>query len=276
MENSRVGRGRRLVGAALALSLIALGAVPALASAQAISAEMSGAAVKNSQGGDVDGLAALHLTSIEASQGKLCFKASWTRLGAVTGLFLYEGAQGATGKQVAKLLGPTRSSSANGCTTGISATTLGKIEANPVAYFAAITTSEYPSGAVRGQLSGGSGGGAGAQRSVTSNAVAVGGAAVTKVTAKATIDGSSLTVLLVPGRYPFAKQGVSLEGLVSDPASASLKLSLKATGARNGTGTLTVTGPNNAKEPDVAVFSLAWSVSGSANTGTLKLTRRPA
>jgi len=55
-----------------------------------------------------------------------------------------------------------------------------------------------------------------------------------------------------------------------------LKLNLKATGARNGTGELTVTGPNNSKEPDVAVFSLTWSISGSGSTGTLKLTRRPS
>ncbi len=96
---------------------------------------------------------------------------------------------------------------------------------------------------------------AGAQKSVTSNAVPVSGAVVTKVTAKATISGSSMTVVLVPGKYPFAKQSVSLKGLVSDPSSSSLKLTLKATGARNGTGSLTVTGPNNSKEPDVAVFS---------------------
>ncbi len=62
---------------------------------------------------------------------------------------------------------------------------------------------------------------------------------------------------------------------LADPASSTLKLSLKATGARDGTGELTVTGPNNSKEPDVAIFSLSWSVSGSGNTGTLKLTRRP-
>lgn len=275
MENSRVGRRARL-SAILAFSLIALVALPAFASAEVISAELSGAEVKNSKGGDDDGLAALHVTSIEAAKGKLCFKASWTRLGAVTGLYVYEGPQGATGKQVAKLLGPTTGTAASTCATGIATTILGKIEANPTAYFAAITTSEYPAGAVRGQLKGGSGGGAAAQKSVTSNAVPVSGAVVTQVTAKATISGSSLTVLLVPGKYPFTKQSVSLKGLVSDPASSSLKLSLRATGARNGTGTLTVTGPNNAKEPDVAVFSLTWSVSGSGNTGTLKLTRRPA
>jgi CHRD domain len=271
LENSRVDRGRRLI-ALLAFSLTVLAALPALASAQVISAELSGAEVKNSRGGDADGLAALHFTSVEAAKGKLCFKASWTRLGAVTGLFVYEGPKGATGKQVAKLLGPTSRSSASACASGIPAATLGKIEANPIAYFAAITTAEFPSGAVRGQL----GGGAGAQKSVTSNAVPVSGAAVTTVSAKATIDGSGLTVVLAPGKYPFATQGFSLKGLVSDPSSSTLKVSLKATGARNGTGELTVTGPNNAKEPDVAVFALSWSISGSGNTGTLKLTRRPA
>ncbi|HEY0278117.1 MAG TPA: CHRD domain-containing protein [Solirubrobacterales bacterium] len=254
-----------------------LAAFPAFASARApraISAELSGAEVKNSKGGDDDGLAVLQVTSIEAAKGKLCFKASWTRLGAVTGVYLYEAPKGATGRQVAKLLGPTTGAAANACATGIAASTLGKFEADPTAYFAAITTSEYPSGAVRGQLSG-SGGGAPAQKSVTSNAVPVGGAAVTKVTAGATIDGSGLTVLLVPGHYPFAKQSVSLKGLVTDPASSSLKLTLKATGPRSGTGELTVTGPNNSKEPDVAVFALSWSVAGSGNIGTLKLTRRP-
>lgn len=275
MVNPRVGRGRTLI-AFLILAGVALAALPAFASAQAISAEMSGAEVKNSKGGDDDGLAALHVTSIDASKGRLCFKASWTRLGAVSGLFLYQGPKGATGKQVAKLLGPTAGAAASTCATGISATTLGELETNPTAYFAAITTSEFPAGAVRGQLTGGSGGGATGQKSVTSNAVPVSGAAVTKVSAKATISGSNVTVLLVPGKYPFAKQSVSLKGLVSEPASSTLKLNLKATGARNGTGELTVTGPDNSKEPDVAVFSLTWSVASGGNTGSLKLTRRPA
>ena len=114
MGDSRVGRRGR-VAVILAFPLITVAALPGFASAQTISSELSGAEVMNSKGGDDDGLAAFHVTSIEAASGKLCFKVSWTRLGAVSGLFVYEGSKGVTGKQVAKLLGPTTGSSASAC-----------------------------------------------------------------------------------------------------------------------------------------------------------------
>lgn len=43
-----------------------------------------------------------------------------------------------------------------------------------------------------------------------------------------------------------------------------------ATGPRNGTGTVTVTGPLNSVEPDVASYSITWTV-GASNSGTMKL-----
>lgn len=273
----KVFRSHRKGGlvALFVLSAVVVMSLPGLAAAATIKTEMSGAEVKNSKGGDDDGLASLTVTSIEASKGKLCFKASWTRLSPVTGMYIYEGAQGATGKQVVKLLGATSATSANTCVSGVAASTLDKLEADPAGYFAAITTTEFPSGALRGQLGGGSGG-AGSAPSVTSNSVPVSGAAVTKVSAQATIKGNSLTVVLVPGHYPFAQKSVGLKGLVSEPAAATLSLRLKATGPRSGSGTLQVKGPNNANEPDVAVFTVTWSVAAGGNTGTLKLTQKPA
>jgi hypothetical protein len=110
---------------------------------------------------------------------------------------------------------------------------------------------------------------------VTSNSVPVSGAVVTKVSVRAAVKNDRLTVTLVPGKLPFAKKTVSLKGKVSDWSASAIKLSIKATGPRKGTGTVTVTGPLNQVEPDVAVYEIAWTVA-TTNTGTLKLTPREA
>ena len=84
-----------------------------------------------------------------------------------------------------------------------------------------------------------------------------------------------LTVTLVPGKLPFAQKVVSLKGKVSDWSASAIKVQIKATGPRKGTGTVTVTGPLNSVEPDVAVWKIDWTVA-TTNTGTLKLTPQEA
>jgi hypothetical protein len=106
---------------------------------------------------------------------------------------------------------------------------------------------------------------------VTSNSVPVSGAVVTKVSVRAAVKDDKLTVTLVPGKLPFAKKTVSLKGKVSDWSASAIKVSVKASGPRQGTGTVTVTGPLNQVEPDVAVYAITWTVA-TTNTGTLKLT----
>jgi len=105
---------------------------------------------------------------------------------------------------------------------------------------------------------------------VTSNSVPVSGAVVTKVSVRAAVKNNRLTVTLVPGKLPFAKKSVSLKGKVSDWSASAIKVSIKATGPRKGTGRVIVTGPLNQVQPDVAVYELAWTVA-TTNTGTLKL-----
>ena len=73
----------------------------------------------------------------------------------------------------------------------------------------------------------------------------------------------------------FAQKVVSLKGKVSDWSASAIKVSIKATGPRKGTGTVTVTGPLNQVEPDVAVWKIDWTVA-TTNTGTLKLTPQEA
>ncbi len=99
---------------------------------------------------------------------------------------------------------------------------------------------------------------------VTSNSVPVTGAVVTKV-----------NVPLMPGKLPFAQKVVSLKGKVSDWSASAIKVSIKASGPRKGTGMVTVTGPLNSVEPDVAVWKIDWTVA-TTNTGTLKLTQQEA
>lgn len=106
---------------------------------------------------------------------------------------------------------------------------------------------------------------------VNSNKVPVTGAVVTKVYARAAVKNNRLTVTLMPGKLPFAQRIVSLKGKISDWSASAIKISLQATGARKGTGTVTVTGPLNDVEVDVAVWKIDWTVA-TTNTGTLKLT----
>jgi hypothetical protein len=106
---------------------------------------------------------------------------------------------------------------------------------------------------------------------VTSNSVPVRGAVVTKVSVRAAVKDNRLTVTLVPGKLPFARKSVSLKGKVSDWSASAIKVSIKATGPRAGTGRVIVTGPLNQVQPDVAVYEIDWTVA-TTNTGTLKLT----
>lgn len=106
---------------------------------------------------------------------------------------------------------------------------------------------------------------------VTSNSVPVSGAVVTKVSVRAAVSKNKLIVSLVPGRIPFARKAVSLKGKVSDWSASAIKVKIKATGQREGTGRVIVTGPLNDVQPDVAVYEIAWTVATN-NTGTLKLT----
>ena len=106
---------------------------------------------------------------------------------------------------------------------------------------------------------------------VNSNKVPVTGAVVTKVYARAAVKNNRLTVTLMPGKLPFAQRIVILKGKISDWSASAIKISLQATGARKGTGTVTVTGPLNDVEVDVAVWKIDWTVA-TTNTGTLKLT----
>jgi hypothetical protein len=110
---------------------------------------------------------------------------------------------------------------------------------------------------------------------VTSNKVPVSGAVVTKAYVRAAVANDKLTVTLMPGKLPFAQKTVSLKGKVSDWSASAIKVSIKKTGPRKGTGTVTVTGPLNEVEPDVAVFSINWTLA-TTNTGTLKLTQKEA
>jgi hypothetical protein len=110
---------------------------------------------------------------------------------------------------------------------------------------------------------------------MNSNSVPVSGAVVTKVNVRAAVKNDKLTVTLVPGKLPFAQKIVSLKGKVSDWSASAIKVSIKATGLRKGTGTVTITGPLNSVEPDVAVWKIDWTVA-TTNTGSLKLTPQEA
>jgi hypothetical protein len=106
---------------------------------------------------------------------------------------------------------------------------------------------------------------------VNSNKVPVSGAVVTQAYVRAAVAKNRLTVTLMPGKLPFAQRTVSLKGKVSDWSASAIKVSIKKSGPRAGTGRVIVTGPLNSVEPDVAVWEIDWTLA-TTNTGTLKLT----
>jgi hypothetical protein len=90
---------------------------------------------------------------LRAGQGQVCYKLAAVNLPAVAAAHIHSGAAGASGPVVVPLQTPNASGTANGC-AGVARTLVASILANPGSYYVNVHTADFPSGAIRGQLTG--------------------------------------------------------------------------------------------------------------------------
>lgn len=128
----------------------------ASAGGRPLSTVLTGAAEVTSDGvpnqGDLDGEGTAQLT-LNQGQGEICFElhVSGITLPAIAA-HIHVGASTTTGPVVVPLTAPDASGNASGCAS-VDKDLIKDIRQNPDAYYVNVHTSDFPAGAVRGQLS---------------------------------------------------------------------------------------------------------------------------
>jgi CHRD domain len=90
---------------------------------------------------------------LRAGQGQLCYKLAATNLPPAAAAHVHRGDAGSSGPVVIPLATPNASGEASGCANA-SRTIVQAILADPGSYYVNVHTTEFPAGAVRGQLTG--------------------------------------------------------------------------------------------------------------------------
>ena len=102
--------------------------------------------------GDADGSGDALIT-VNIGQGEVCWQLTASNITLpATAAHIHKAAPGVRGPIVVPLSAPDASGSATGCASGVSRDLLQEIVATPEAFYANVHTSDYPAGAVRGQL----------------------------------------------------------------------------------------------------------------------------
>ena len=102
--------------------------------------------------GDPDGSGTARVT-INVGQGELCFVLSVSDIALpATGAHIHVGTADQAGPVVVPLQPPDETGTSSGCVT-VNADLLQQIVSNPDGYYVNVHSSEFPAGAVRGQLS---------------------------------------------------------------------------------------------------------------------------
>ncbi|MEJ7819820.1 MAG: CHRD domain-containing protein [Rubrobacteraceae bacterium] len=100
--------------------------------------------------GDPDGTGTA-VVSVKPSAERLCFELSVDNIAPATAAHVHDGPAGVAGPVVVTLTPPSDGSS-EGCVTA-DKTLLKDIKKNPTEYYVNVHNTEFPAGAVRGQLS---------------------------------------------------------------------------------------------------------------------------
>jgi len=100
--------------------------------------------------GDTDGRGKAAVR-VNAKKGKVCFRLSWKNIAEPpTKAHIHKGVKGVAGPVVVTLFDGTASH--KGCVTGLDTALLKDIKRHPRQYYVNIHNSEFPDGAIRGQL----------------------------------------------------------------------------------------------------------------------------
>jgi hypothetical protein len=101
--------------------------------------------------GDPDGTGTALIT-INLGQRELCWELTVSNILPATAAHIHRGVPDARGPVVVPLSAPGANGSATGCALDVSRALLEEILATPEAFYANVHTSDFPLGAVRGQL----------------------------------------------------------------------------------------------------------------------------
>lgn len=112
-----------------------------------LSVSLSGGSVVPAGSGDPNGRGLAELT-LNQGQGQVCFGIGVQNIAAVTGTSINAGAAGTNGATVVNFGGQV-----SGCVNGVAGNLIQDMRQNPGNYYLNVTTSEFPAGAIRGQLS---------------------------------------------------------------------------------------------------------------------------
>lgn len=103
--------------------------------------------------GDSDGTGTARLT-LNQGQGEICWSISVENITLpATAAHIHPGAAGTAGSPIVTLGAPGADGTSVGCVDGIAKSLVKQIRKNPSAYYVNVHNADFPSGAVRGQLS---------------------------------------------------------------------------------------------------------------------------
>lgn len=139
-----------VVGILTLLGFLAIVA-PVLAGGRPLTAALSGS--NEIPSGDPDGSGNTWLT-LNQGRGRICFALDVTNVMLpATGAHIHEGAAGENGPVVVSLTPPDATGHADGCVNGLSKWLVKAIRQHPSDYYVNVHTTDFPGGAIRGQLS---------------------------------------------------------------------------------------------------------------------------
>src|SRR5262249_20181123 len=99
------------------------------------------------------GVATLIITRTATGPGQICFKITASGITLPASLaHIHTGPAGVVGPVIIPLAPPDASGAASGCTTGIDRSLIQALLTHPLDYYVNVHTSDFPDGAIRGQL----------------------------------------------------------------------------------------------------------------------------
>jgi hypothetical protein len=103
--------------------------------------------------GDLNGKGSATIL-VDSGRGMLCFGITVSGLGSPVAAHIHRAATGVNGNIVVPLVPPTTGNpgSSSGCVSGVSRGLLTSIKNGPTGFYVNVHTTEFPGGAVRGQL----------------------------------------------------------------------------------------------------------------------------
>ena len=137
---------------ALVASLALAGGV--LAAETTLTADLAGV-TEGENPGNPDGSGSATIT-LDPESGEVCWDMTAEDIGAVTQSHIHTGAEGASGGVLIPLDVDGFDGSTEGCTSDVAAADIQMVLDNPAGFYVNLHTTDFPAGAIRGQLEGSS------------------------------------------------------------------------------------------------------------------------